>query len=421
MEPAIEVHELGKKFSRNQDQHQSYALKDLVRELMGRRPDPSVLRRDEFWAVENLSFAVEPGEAVALIGRNGSGKTTTLKMIAGLLKPDMGRILVRGRVQPLIALGSGFNPKLSGRENVYNNAAVLGFTRQQTNEIIDRIIEFAEIDEFLDSPVSTYSSGMKARLGFSVAVHLEPNILIVDEILGVGDFVFQNKCRRKIQELRRAGVTLLLVSHSHSRVLQNCDRAIWLHEGRLKRIGECRTVIDQYLEFLNEKEEREHRARQKKNGQKNGQKSEKRDDKYGLINHEKDAIEHVEATTLRDEEPSDVFHLHEPIRIRFSFELKERFTDISVAFVVYREDGQRMTLVSTRDDETFETELSGRVEGELELAECVFRPNLYVVYIVIADGSSNLYRDEVARFLVQGDRDEGLGLVAPRFAFRRLV
>ena len=249
--PNIVAKNLSKRYSRNANQHRGYGLSDLFRELLGRTPQPE-LRRDEFYAVHEASFEIHPGDSFALIGRNGSGKTTILKMLTGLVKPDTGEVTLEGRVQALINLGAGFNPELSGRENVHNSAALMGLNAAGTNEIIDEVISFAELEEFIDSPVETYSSGMKARLGFSVAVHLKPDILLVDEILSVGDYGFQNKCFHKLQELKRSGVTLVLVSHSPTSVIQLCDRALWIHDGRTMKIGKASEVVKEYIDFLEE-------------------------------------------------------------------------------------------------------------------------------------------------------------------------
>ncbi len=232
MKPILVVENVSKKFSMKSNTHLNYGVRDLINEIIGRNRNTQ-LRQDEFIAVNDLSFALYPGDSFALIGRNGCGKTTTLNMLNGTLKPDAGKIIVDGRIQALIALGAGFNPKLSGRENILNAAAVLGLNAKETRAIIDEVVDFAELDDFIDSPVQTYSSGMYARLGFSVAVHLRPEILLIDEILSVGDYAFQNKCFGKMQELKKSGVTIVLVSHAHTRVIQLCEQAIFMHQGWL--------------------------------------------------------------------------------------------------------------------------------------------------------------------------------------------
>ena len=232
MQPNVVVENLSKKYSTNANAHLAYGASDLFREITGQSSNLT-LRKDEFLAVDNVSFQLYPGDTFALIGRNGSGKTTLLKMMNGLTKPDGGKVTVRGRAQALINLGAGFNANLSGRDNIFNSAALMGMSQKRTRAIVDEIVEFAELEDFIDSPLGTYSSGMKSRLGFSVAVSLKPDILFVDEILSVGDYAFRNRCFARMQQLKRQGVTIVLVSHSHNSVIQLCQRAMWLHKGSL--------------------------------------------------------------------------------------------------------------------------------------------------------------------------------------------
>ncbi len=199
-----------------------------------------------FHALSDISFTVEEGESVAFIGHNGAGKSTLLSLVAGLGPPDEGKVEVKGRVAPLLELGSGFHFDLTGAENVVLNAALLGMTRKRAAELFDRIVEFSEIGAFLDEPVRTYSSGMLMRLAFSVAFHLDAEILIIDEVIAVGDKDFQAKCLARISELQSHGRTLLFVSHSPSIVTQFCKRALWLDHGRLKMDGPAEDVLRSY-------------------------------------------------------------------------------------------------------------------------------------------------------------------------------
>ncbi|HWP02728.1 MAG TPA: ABC transporter ATP-binding protein [Gemmatimonadaceae bacterium] len=208
------------------------------------------LKRDRIVALDSVSFQISRGEAVGLVGPNGSGKSTILALIAGVLRPQAGRVEVRGRVCPLLELGAGFHPELTGRENIVLNGVLLGLTRREVLKRMDAIVAFSELGDFLDQPLRTYSSGMLARLGFSVAVHLDPEILLVDEILAVGDLHFQVKCQKKIDEFRSRDVTIVLVSHSTDQVRRVCDRAIWLQAGRIKAEGEPAYVLDKYERSL---------------------------------------------------------------------------------------------------------------------------------------------------------------------------
>ncbi|MDX1582129.1 MAG: ABC transporter ATP-binding protein [Thermoanaerobaculia bacterium] len=199
-------------------------------------------------ALRDISFRVEQGEAFGVIGPNGSGKSTLLKLVSGILKPTEGEIDVRGRIAALIELGAGFHPEISGRENVYINGIMMGLTRREIDQRFDQIVEFAGIGEFLDQPVKTYSSGMYVRLGFAVAVHLDPDILLIDEVLSVGDEEFSQKCIARIQEMKLKGVTLLFVTHQLDLVRQLCDRALWLDHGRICGLGDPVRVVDSYLQ-----------------------------------------------------------------------------------------------------------------------------------------------------------------------------
>ena len=204
----------------------------------------------EFLAVDDVSFQVRQGEAWGLIGTNGSGKSTMLKAISGIIKPHKGTITVDGTVAPLIELGAGFDPELSARENIFLNGCVLGHSEKFMQEHFDEIVDFAEIHKFLDSPLKNYSSGMRARLGFSVATMVKPDILIVDEILSVGDYKFRKKCEARMKELLSGGTTLLYVSHSIDEVKRLCDHALWIDKGVAQMQGEAKAVCDAYMEVM---------------------------------------------------------------------------------------------------------------------------------------------------------------------------
>src|SRR5438105_10766262 len=202
-----------------------------------------------FWALRHVNLAIAPGEAIALVGHNGSGKSTLLKTIAGVLQPSEGEVLVQGRISPMIELGAGFDSELSGRDNIYLNGALLGFSRKQMEAKFDRIVDFSELGDFIDMPIKNYSSGMQARLGFAVAQDVEPDLLIVDEVLGVGDERFQQKCIARIKDFRTAGVTFVYVSHALESARELCPRAAVLHHGRLQFDGPIDAAWDRYREL----------------------------------------------------------------------------------------------------------------------------------------------------------------------------
>src|SRR5213083_1898617 len=210
---------------------------------------------ETFPALTDVSFSVPKGSTYGVIGRNGSGKSTALKIVAGITKPTAGTVRVTGRVSALIELGAGFHPEISGRENVFINGIMLGLTRREIQQRFDEIVEFAELKEFIDAPVKTYSSGMYMRLGFAVAIHVEPDVLLIDEVLAVGDEGFTRKCLDKFAEFRRRGRTILLVTHSLDLVKRFCDEALWLDEGEALANGDPKRVVDSYLAKVEEGEE----------------------------------------------------------------------------------------------------------------------------------------------------------------------
>jgi lipopolysaccharide transport system ATP-binding protein len=209
----------------------------------------------DFWALRDVSFAVDRGEVLCVIGENGAGKSTLLQIVAGILSPTAGSVHIAGRVSALLELGSGFDPEFSGRDNVYLNGAILGFSRREIDARFPSIEDFAEIGEFMDRPTKTYSSGMTVRLAFAVAIHADPEILLVDEALSVGDAYFRQKCMRKVHELRSRGVTILFVTHAVGDVNAIGDRALWLDSGRLRQIGDPQTVVARYLDAMSRKDQ----------------------------------------------------------------------------------------------------------------------------------------------------------------------
>ena len=204
------------------------------------------LRFKPFYALRDINFTIKPGEAVGLVGTNGSGKSTMLKIIAGVLSPSEGTVSVNGNIAPLIELGAGFDHELTARENIYLNGALLGYRKEFIDENYQRIVEFAELQDFVDVPVKNFSSGMYARLGFAIATLVKPDVLIVDEILGVGDFRFQEKCKVRIRKLMAGGTTVLLVSHAPDTIRSFCNRAAWLEHGQVRMLGPVDEVMDAY-------------------------------------------------------------------------------------------------------------------------------------------------------------------------------
>lgn len=244
-ETLIKVENLSKKFCKDLKTSLWYGVKDLASGLSGNKNDRE-LRPKEFWAVKDISFELRRGECLGLIGHNGAGKSTLLKILNGLINPDAGKVTIKGRVGALIELGAGFNPILSGRENIYNNGAILGFTRKEIDSKVEEIIDFAEIREFIDMPVQNYSSGMKVRLGFAVAAQMEPDVLIIDEVLAVGDLGFVLKCFKQIDTILPK-TAIVFVSHSMPMVSRICNQIILMDKGNAKFQGEdVSKAIDLY-------------------------------------------------------------------------------------------------------------------------------------------------------------------------------
>jgi len=246
-EPAVDARDVAKVYRRFLHKNQFKTLKSAIvtGSLLGDlSPDQT------FTALDDVSFEVRQGSTFGVIGENGSGKSTLLKLLAGITKPTRGSLAVRGRVSALIELGAGFHPEISGRENVAINGIMLGLSRREVEERFDEIVAFAEMERFIDAPVKTYSSGMYARLGFAVAIHVDPDVLLIDEVLAVGDEAFTRKCLDKIGEFRRRGKTILIVSHSLGLVEKMCDDALWLRGGRVADRGDPKRVIDAYLTYV---------------------------------------------------------------------------------------------------------------------------------------------------------------------------
>lgn len=256
MQPIIEVRGLSKRYSIQHRAGPRYvALRDVItdsvrsagRRMMGRAEARRGDEQEDFWALRDVSFDVLPGDVVGIVGRNGAGKSTLLKVLSRITEPTEGRIELRGRAASLLEVGTGFHPELTGRENIQLNGAILGMRRDEIRRKFDQIVEFAEVEKFLDTPVKRYSSGMYVRLAFSVAAHLDPEILIVDEVLAVGDIEFQKKCLGKMQEVSKGGRTVLFVSHNMAAVQTLCRNAIYLDAGRVRRIGTAEDVVASYV------------------------------------------------------------------------------------------------------------------------------------------------------------------------------
>ena len=249
-ETVISVENVSKKYCKSLKKSMYYGAMDIGRNVFGMSSKSSKLRNDEFWALNDISFEVKKGETFGIIGPNGSGKTTLLKLLNGIFWPDKGKITIKGRVVALIELGAGFHPLLTGRENIYINSAILGMTKNEVSKKFDEIVDFSGIGDFLDTPVKYYSSGMLVKLGFSVAIHSEPNILLIDEALAVGDIQFQVKCFRKMWEFKETGKTILLVTHDMGAIQKHTEKVILLKLGKLYSIDSPKNTVNRYLSLM---------------------------------------------------------------------------------------------------------------------------------------------------------------------------
>jgi lipopolysaccharide transport system ATP-binding protein len=255
--PVIKAENLGKRYiighQRSKDDGFRHILEDVMRaplDWLRSRPKPQKRQREDFWALRNVSFEIKQGEVVGIVGRNGAGKSTLLKVLSRITEPTEGRIDIEGRIASLLEVGTGFHAELTGRENIFLNGAILGMTRAEIKRKFDEIVAFSEVEKFLDTPVKYYSSGMYVRLAFAVAAHLEPEILVVDEVLAVGDAQFQQKCLGKMREVSQGGRTVLFVSHNMAAVQALCTRGILMEKGRLKRLGTIAEVFDDYAKSI---------------------------------------------------------------------------------------------------------------------------------------------------------------------------
>lgn len=425
MEPIIRVEAVSKRYSRRAQSHRGYGFADFFREIFA-RPGVTQLRKDEFWALKDANFTMEPGESLALVGRNGAGKSTLLKMMNGLTKPDRGRIEMRGRVQALINLGAGFNPALTGMENIYNAASLSGLRSREIGDIVAAVVDFAELEEAIESPVETYSSGMKARLGFSVAVHLKPDILLIDEVLAVGDFAFQNKCFLRMEQLKQEGVTIVFVSHSHNMAIKLCERAIWLHQGQVMAAGESTETVRQYLDFLEAADRdrflqvasaRPDAAPPDKPASTKPAKPDKETQLYGPVVSDTTHVHDIVCRMHVNGEEVDTIPVHHAVDIDFSFTLRRRVDGLSMTLNFFRDDGLLVGIVTSLYEKKLEHIHEGRVHCRVHLPSLDFAPGNYVIMAPISEGQGYLWRDVVKRFSVTSGGQVAAGVVYLRHEF----
>jgi len=376
------------------------------------------LRADEVVAaLDDVSFKVEKGRAFGVIGENGSGKSTLLKLVAGIAKPTAGRVTVQGKVSALIELGAGFHPEISGRENVYINGIMLGLSKKEIQQKFDEIVRFAELEGFIDAPVKTYSSGMYMRLGFSVAINVNPDILLIDEVLAVGDAAFIPKCLDRIDDFRRRKKTILFVSHDLNTVEKVCDRVVWLKGGKVMTIGDPKRVIDAYLQDVAAKQEESFaRAREERQAVPQTFEEERRENRWGLREVE---IKKVTLRNLAGQE-KHVFAPDEGMAIELEVEAYSKIKDFVFGIGVFNSQG--ISCYGTNTGlEDFEPQL---IQGEGRVACRIERLNLVngTYYLDIAvhkkDGYPYDYHRNLYSFLVTSTlKDVGVTRLPHRWEF----
>jgi lipopolysaccharide transport system ATP-binding protein len=362
--------------------------------------------REELWALKDVSFEVERGEMLGIIGPNGSGKSTILKLITRILEPTSGRITVDGKVSALIELGAGFHPDLTGRENVYLNGSILGLSQEEMDARFKEIVEFAELERFIDMPLKIYSSGMYMRLGFAIAINVEPDILLIDEVLAVGDESFQKKCLAKIEEFKKQGKTMVFVSHALETVRKLCDQALWLEEGDIKSTGSPDKVIYDYLDDLRRKEgvaldEKHRHLRYELEEQ-------QLENRWGSGEVEIYDVQLLDG----DGEETHVYQTGDTMIIRLYYEVKEPVTDLTFGVGIHRSDGLHIHGTNTFAKKIHYDASVGEGVVELEYGELPLSTGTYAVSVGVWPGDKwQLPYDMHSRmyqFLVWGAEDEGL-------------
>lgn len=407
-ENAIEVKDIVKSFKVYFDKGNTLKEKVLFKK---RR------RYEERRVLDGISFDIRKGEAVGLIGHNGCGKSTTLKLLTRIMYPNSGQINMKGRVSSLIELGAGFHEDMSGRENIYINASIFGLTRKEIDERIEDIIAFSELREFIDNPVRTYSSGMYMRLAFSVAINVDADILLVDEILAVGDVNFQAKCFNRMREIKGKGTTIVIVSHSMDQIEQICDRSIWIHEGKIRKQGRPRDVHPEYLDFMgerrqeqalsqNEEVEKIEEVQTEEEVEEENEKEASAQPKKRWGNG-KARIHKVVFTDVAGNN-KNIIKAGEEITIAIYYKVRETVDDAVIGIGIFRNDGIHCYGTNTRIDKLEEYRLDKDGVAEFKISGMNLLPGQYLLDVAIESeiGIAVDYFREACRFEVFSDIDD---------------
>jgi lipopolysaccharide transport system ATP-binding protein len=411
-EPVLELRNVARRFIKRRERNRSF--QDKFVRLLSRR---NVMEED-FWPLRDVSFRLDRGESLGVIGPNGSGKSTLLKLITGILTPSHGEMFVNGRICSLLELGAGFQPDLTGRENIFLNGSIYGLSRAEMNERLDSIIDFAELGDFIDTPVRHYSSGMYVRLGFAVAIHTDPDLLLVDEVLAVGDQSFQHKCMGAIQTFRDGGGTLLLVSHDLNAIQSICHRAIWLEQGLVQSAGQPTDVVMNYLRDQARRDEQAQRERQaqeraQQSGANGAADEESSINEPGRWGNGKVRITQVELCDGSGRE-AYAFASGAPLAVRLHYSASHSLERPVFGLAIYHETGAHISGPNTQ----FGGLDIARVEGSGVITYHVPCLSLlagrYRLSVAVVDGSDNAmldYHDRLYDFQVYPNSSERYGFV----------
>ena len=366
----IDVRDVKKKFRVYRDRGNT--LKEQML-FAGRR------RHEDHWVLKGISFQVHKGEAIGLIGENGCGKSTTLKLLTKILYPDEGSISITGRVSSLIELGAGFHPDLSGRENIYTNASIFGLKRKEIDERLEEIIAFSELEDFIDDPVRTYSSGMYMRLAFAVAINVDADILLIDEILAVGDAAFQAKCFTKLQEIKGHGTTIVIVSHSLSQIERICERSIWIDEGLIRLDSAPRDVHPRYMQQMSRKNQE---RRIEEDGEDRA--FAETDEDGNLVRWGSGEVRMTEVTvTDRDGKERKAFTPWEPFTIHIGYRAEKDVDDAVIGLALYRSDGTLAYGTNTLIDTSQPVTLKGTGSIDLHVDSMPAKNGTYLIDLAL--------------------------------------
>ncbi len=361
-------------------------------------------------ALKDVSFTVDAGSAFGVIGENGSGKSTLLKIVTGIVKPTTGNITVNGKVSALIELGAGFHPEITGRENIYINGIMLGLSKKEIHEKFDEIVQFAELEDFIDAPVKTYSSGMYMRLGFSIAINVNPDVLLVDEVLAVGDAAFVPKCLDRIDDFRRRKKTILFVSHDLATVRKICDRVIWLKDGVIQTIGEPHRVVDAYLQDVADKQEEDFEKRQQVVDKEEQYDENRRENRWG-----KREIE-IKKTVITNMDGKDkhVFSPDEGMVIELEVESYSKIKDFAFGIGIFNSQGICCYGTNTIIEELEPASISGKGKVTIKIDRLNFVNGTYYLDVAVhkRDGYPFDYHRNLYSFLISS-REKDVGIFRP--------